>query len=157
MHGQPQYTMVTKQRKKAGCGSFLFHAFMTVITAGLWLVVGPPAQWLWHRTGPKQKAITTVYGPGQQPAYPPQPGYGHPPMTADQLQWEQWRQLPGTPAANPYATPPQLGYPAYQERPPYSQQPPAATEAATYQTGQPPSAPEDPDDPWNRPQTRRRS
>lgn len=96
--GQPQYTMVTKQRRKSGCVAGFFHLIGGIFTFGMW----PLFVWLAHMIGPKRKAeVTRVYGPPQidqqtyppQGYYPPQPpagyyGYGQP--TYDQY----GRELP---------------------------------------------------------------
>lgn len=174
--GQQQYVMVTKERRKSGCVGGCFHAVLGIFTFGMW----PAMVWLAHLIGPKKKTgVTKVYGSAQaQPQpYPPAPyGYYPPPqLTAEQQQWEQWKQLPGQAPQQGYGPPPAAPYPQQQPYPPqqppqqppggqWPQQPPAypappAQQPPTqpYTIGQPPGAqPEPPEDPWDTGQMRRR-
>lgn len=96
--GQPQYMMVTKQRRKSGCFAGMLHLIGGIFTLGMW----PLMVWLTHRIGPKRKQVTYGYGPQVQQYYPPQqpaPHYGQPPYVADPSQYgwqwdprlQQWR------------------------------------------------------------------
>lgn len=127
--GQPQYTMVTKQRRKSGCLAGMFHLIGGIFTLGMW----PLLVWLTHLFGPKRKAeVTRVYGPPQTPPqqpYPPQGYYPSQPNTGyygyGQPQRDQYGNV--LPSAAPYGhmqqrpQAPNGGY----YTPPVSGQPPA--------------------------------
>lgn len=84
----PQYTIVTKHRRRSGCLAGLFHAAGGVLTLGAW----PLLVWLAHRAGPKRRQVTHVYA--EQPPQPVQSGWVWDPYT-QQWQW-QWQQPPVT-------------------------------------------------------------
>lgn len=94
--GQPQYTMVTKQRRKSGCLASIFHLIGGLFTLGVW----PLFVWLTHLFGPKQKQVARVYGPPQQP-YPPQYGYGQPPPQLPPATYPPQPTMRQRPAAGP--------------------------------------------------------
>jgi hypothetical protein len=99
--GQPQYTMVTTQRRRSGCFAGLFHLIGGLFTFGLW----PLGVWLAHLVGPRKRTTTAVYGQPQQ-LYPPQ--YQQPYYPPAQQQYGGYPQQPTLPMP---LVPPPTGYP----------------------------------------------
>lgn len=101
---QPQYVVITKQRKKSGCIGGIFHLIGGLFTLGLW----PLMVWLSHLIGPKRKEVATVYGP-TPPAQPDVRSYV-PPSS------QPWNQ-PTQQQPNPQATQPPHQWPPQQQPP----------------------------------------
>lgn len=51
-------TEVTYQRRETRHG---LHLIITLLTFGLWAIVGWPWVWLWNRFGPRERVVTRRY------------------------------------------------------------------------------------------------
>lgn len=134
--------MVTKERKKTGCTGGCLHGIMTIFTGGIWLLVGPPLHWLFHRIGPRKKTVTRAYGPPPPYSQPPQPAYAPPGYQPPPAPYPPYAEVPPQQQPQPWQQPgqPRPQYPPRQQ---------------TTHYGPPPETP--PDDPRDTGGMRRRS